>query len=37
MGLFTLKKVEGEKETAKMGLAWLGHCLKDYGIDKIID
>jgi len=33
----TLKKVEGEKETAKMGLAWLGHCLKDYGIDKIID
>ena len=33
----TLKKVEGKKETAKMGLVWMGHCLKDYGIDKIID
>ena len=33
----TLKKVKGEKETAKMGLVWMGHCLKDYGIDKIID
>ena len=33
----TLKKVEVKKETAKMGLVWMGHCLKDYGIDKIID
>ena len=33
----TLKKVKEGKETAKMGLVWVGHCLKDYGIDKIID
>ena len=33
----TLKKTDVEKETSKMGLAWFGHCVKDYGIDKIID
>lgn len=33
----TLKKAEEKKETGKMGLVWMGHCLKDYGIEKIID
>jgi len=32
----TLKKSE-EKVTGKMGLSWIGHCLRDYGFTAIID
>lgn len=32
----TLKKSE-ENVTGKMGLSWIGHCLRDYGFTAIID
>jgi len=32
----TLKKTE-ENVTGKMGLSWIGHCLRDYGFTAIMD